>query len=44
MNILYDVEGYEYPIYEYGQIYVPLEIEQTVAKVIEEGKIKETKK
>ena len=43
MNILYDAEGYEYPIDKYGQIYVPLETEQTAAKVIEEEKIRETK-
>ena len=30
MNILYGEKGYEYPIDEYGQIYVLLELEQTV--------------
>ena len=36
MNILYDEEGYEYPIDEYGQIYVPLEPKRTVARENEE--------
>ena len=44
MNILYDEEGYEYPIDEYGQIYVPLEPERTVAGENEEEIEKETKK
>ena len=43
MNVLYDSEGYEYPVDDYGQIYVPLEAEQTVAKTFEEEKPKETK-
>ena len=40
---LYDEQGYEYPIDEYGQIYVPLEPEQTVAGETEEEMKKETK-
>ena len=44
MNILYDAERYEYPIDEYCQIYAPLKAEQTAAEVIEEERIKETKK
>ena len=43
MNILYDEEGYEYPIDEYGQIYVPLEPERTAAGENEEEIKKETK-
>ena len=42
MNVLYDAEGYEYPVDDYGQIYIPLETEQTAAKMHEEEK-KETK-
>ena len=43
MNVLNDAEGYEYPVDNYGQIYIPLKIEQTTTKVDEEEKIKETK-
>ena len=43
MNVLYDEDGYEYPIDDYGQIYVPLQPEQTIAKKIEEEKEKNTK-
>ena len=43
MNVLYDTDGYEYPVDDYGQIYVPLETEQTVAETIEEEKPKENK-
>ena len=43
MNVLYDSEGYEYSVDDYGQIYVPLDAEQTDAGVSEEGKLKETK-
>ena len=43
MNILYDEEGYEYPIDKYGQIYVPLEPKQTAAGEIKEEMKKETK-
>ena len=43
MNVLYDSEGYEYPVDDYGQIYVPLEVEPADAIVIEEEIVKETK-
>ena len=43
MNVLYDSEGIEYPIDDYGQVYVPFELEQTSAGVTEEENIKETK-
>ena len=43
MNILYDSEGYEYPVDDYGQIYIPLEVEQIVARPDEEEKVTETK-
>ena len=43
MNILYNAEGYENPIDEYGQIYVPLKTKQTVAEVIEEERLKKQK-
>ena len=43
MNALYDLEGYEYPVDDYGQIYVLLEAELTDAGVAEEEKEKETK-
>ena len=43
MNVLYDAEGYEYPVDDYGQIYIPLETEQTAAEMHEEEKNKETK-
>ena len=33
MNILYDSEGCEYPIDDYGQVYVPFELEQLVPLV-----------
>ena len=28
MNVVYDANGYEYPIDDYGQIYIPLKMEQ----------------
>ena len=43
MNVLYDSEGYEYPVDDSGQIYVLLEAKPTDAGVIEEGKEKEKK-
>ena len=43
MNVLYDSEGYEYPINDYGQIYIPLESEPADAMMIEEEKEKNTK-
>ena len=43
MNILYDEEGYEYPIDEYAQIYVHLKQKQTAIGQNEEEIKKETK-
>ena len=44
MNVLYDSEGQEYPVDNYGQIYVSLTVEQTDAEeTFEEEKVKETK-
>ena len=43
MNLLYDAEGYEYPVEDYGQLYIPLETEQAAAEVHEEAKSKEIK-
>ena len=43
MNVIYDEEGNEHPIDDYGQIYVPLGFEQIVAKGTQEKKPKETK-
>ena len=40
MNVLYNSEGYEYPVDDYGQIYVPLEAEPTDAGVTQEEKEK----
>ena len=42
INVLYDSEGYEYLVDDYGQIYVLLEVEPTDAGVTEEEKGKET--
>ena len=44
MNVLYDSEGCEYPIDDYGQVYVPFELEPAGATgVIEEETPKTTK-
>ena len=44
MNALYDSEGCEYPIDDYGQVYVPFKHEPAGATgVIEEGTPKTTK-
>ena len=43
MNVLYDSKGCEYPMDDYGQVYVPFETEPTDAETIEEEKTKETK-
>ena len=43
MNVLYDSEGYEYLVDDYGPIYVPLESDQTDAGLAQEEKIKEQK-
>ena len=43
MNVLYDLEGYEYPVNDYGQIYVSLESEPADAMKKEKKKEKNTK-
>ena len=43
MNVLYDSEEYEYPVDDYGYIYVPLEAEPADAVVIEEETENKTK-
>ena len=40
---MYDEEGNECPIDDYGQIYVPLKFEQTIAVETQEEKCKGTK-
>ena len=40
LNVVYDEEGYEYPIDNFGQIYVPLEFGQTVAEELQAVKKK----
>ena len=43
-NVLYDSEGQEYPVDDYGQIYVPLESELTGGEeLVEDVKEKSTK-
>ena len=46
MNVLYDLEGHEYPVDDYRQIYVPLESEPADAGVaeVETDKIQQTEK
>ena len=44
MNVLYDSEGIEYPVDDYGQVYVPFEFEQSGVGEIEEEKDKNNKK
>ena len=43
MNVLYDFKRCEYPVDDYGQVYVPFETERTDAEMIEEEETKETK-
>ena len=43
LNVLYDSEGQEYPVDDYGQIYVPLEAEPAGAETLEKEKAKDTK-
>ena len=43
MNVLYDSDGYEYPVDDYGQISVHLEAEHTDAGLEQEGNDKGTK-
>ena len=43
-NVLYDSEGYKYPVDDYGQIYVPLESEHVGGEEqVEDEKEKTTK-
>ena len=43
MNVLYDSEGIEYPVDDYGQVYVPFELEQSGAGETEVETEKEPK-
>ena len=43
MNVLYDSQGIEYIVDDYGQVYVLFELKQTNAGVTEEENTKETK-
>ena len=43
MNVLYDSEGIEYPMDDYGQVYVPFELEQSGAGETEEETEKDIK-
>ena len=43
INVMYDEEGNEYPIDDYGQIYGPLGFEQAIAEDTQEKKSKATK-
>ena len=43
MNVLYDSEGYEYPMDDYALNYVPLEVEQAIAGPEKEGIDRNTK-
>ena len=43
LNGVYDEEGYEYPIDNFHQLYVPLEFEQTAAEEVQEEKDKTPK-
>ena len=40
MGIVYDEEGYEYPIDDNGQLYIPYHPEQTAASGVNEEEIK----
>lgn len=44
LNVLYDEEGYEYPIDDEDHIYVPLESEQTVSESVTEENIENKQK
>ena len=43
MNVLYDDEGNEYPVNDFGQLYVPLGYEQVAIKEGPEENKDETK-
>ena len=40
---MHDANGYEYPIGEYRQIYIPLEMGQTIAGLVQEENSKDIK-
>ena len=42
LNVLYDSEGCEYPVDDYGQVYVPFKFEQTSARVENEEEKQKT--
>ena len=42
MNVLYDAEGYEYPVDNYGQIYIPSKLNRLLPRCMRR-KIKEIK-
>ena len=44
MGILYDDEGNEYPVDDYGQLYVPLGLEQSAIEEAQEEKDKKLKR
>ena len=43
MGFVYDDEGYEYHVDDYGQLYIPLHPEETIAREAKEEISKETK-
>ena len=43
MGVVYDNKGYEYPVDEYGQLYVPLYPKKTIAEEVQVEKKKDTK-
>ena len=43
MGVVYDDEGHEHPVDDYGQLYIPLHPEETVAREANEEISKETK-
>ena len=43
LNVLYDGDGNEYPVDDAGQLYVPLDFGQTVAKEAQVENANETK-
>ena len=43
MDVVYDADGYEYPVDDYGPIYVPLRTEQTTVGQEQGENGKETK-
>ena len=43
LNVLYDDEDNSYPIDDAGQLYMPLDLGQTIVESTEEEKIENTK-